>query len=205
MEITVYNTAGTKEKVEKVSVKKDPLDPHLVWLLVKYQDRCAHEYTASSKTRSDVRGGGAKPHRQKGTGRARAGTNSSPLKVGGGVTFGPSPRTPKYKINRKVVIKALKSLWFNILDKVVIFDALSLDKISTKTVQQVFFKILKVNKFNKIGLILDSDEDVLIKSAANIKGVSLVYVNNLNASVLLSSEKIIVSKKAYGYIKERVL
>jgi large subunit ribosomal protein L4 len=158
--------------------------------------------TQSTKTKSEVRGGGKKPYRQKGTGRARHGSIRSAQWIKGGVIFGPKPRSFKYTLPRKVRRLALKSaLTSKAVDKdVIVLDALSLDEIKTK-------KMVKVLNALKAGgntaLIVMQGKDFNVeRSARNIPGVTMALVNTINAYDILKHEKFIVTKAAVGSIEE---
>ena len=139
----IYNI--NKEKVSQIELDEKvfgcEIKTHLLYEAVKMQLANRRAGTASTKGRSQVRGGGKKPWRQKGTGRARAGTIRSPLWTGGGVVFGPLPRNYSYKVNKKVKMSALRSALSIKLkeDKLLILDNFNLPEIKTKT----FVAILK--------------------------------------------------------------
>ncbi|WHH61688.1 50S ribosomal protein L4 [Petroclostridium sp. X23] len=157
--------------------------------------------TQNTKTRAEVRGGGIKPWRQKGTGRARQGSIRSPQWVGGGVALGPKPRSYRYSLNKKVKRLALKSaLSSKVLDnELLVLDALSMDAIKTKE----FAKILSnLNVDSKALVVLPEKNEVVIKSASNIPGVTTTLVNTLNVYDILNHDKFIVTKDAIAKIEE---
>ena len=159
--------------------------------------------TVSTKTRSQVRGGGRKPWQQKGTGRARAGSNSSPLWKGGGVIFGPKPKTVRIKLNKKERRLALQTLLYNKKNKILIIDSLETELMEAKTKQ--FLKIsenCKINLNQKV-LIIVSNKLVSLKLATqNLKNVELILASNLNTVSLLKAKQIILTPLAINDIKE---
>jgi large subunit ribosomal protein L4 len=157
--------------------------------------------TSSTKTRAEVRGGGRKPWRQKGTGRARAGTRRSPLWTGGGVVFGPQPRDYSYKLPRKVRRLAMKSaLSSKILDNnIIIVDELKLDEPKTKNI----VKILEALKTGKNTLLVTADADPYItRSARNIPGVKSLRADFLNVYDILRYETLLITKDAVAMVEE---
>ena len=159
--------------------------------------------TVSTKTRSEVRGGGRKPWRQKGTGRARAGSNRSPLWKGGGVIFGPKPRTISFKLNKKERRLALQTLLYNKKNNILIIDNLENQITESKT--KIFVKVCKecnINLEHQI-LIVVSKKTIPLKLATqNIKNVELISASNLNTFSLLKAKQIIVTSSAINDIKE---
>jgi large subunit ribosomal protein L4 len=159
--------------------------------------------TVSTKTRSEVRGGGAKPWRQKGTGRARAGSNRSPLWKGGGVIFGPKPKTVSLKLNKKERRLALQTLLYNKKNNILIIENLETELIESKT--KNFLKICNncsVNLNQKI-LVIVSKKAVPLKLATqNLKNVELISASNLNTFSLLKAKQIILTPSAINDIKE---
>nr|NP_043616.1 ribosomal protein L4 [Trieres chinensis]P49546.1 RecName: Full=Large ribosomal subunit protein uL4c; AltName: Full=50S ribosomal protein L4, chloroplastic [Trieres chinensis]CAA91648.1 50S ribosomal protein L4 [Trieres chinensis] len=159
--------------------------------------------TISTKTRSEVRGGGRKPWRQKGTGRARAGSSRSPLWKGGGVIFGPKPRKIILKLNKKERKLALQTLLYNKRNNISIIDNLetNLDLPKTKT----FYSLCKnceINLDQKI-LIIVGEKTIPLKLATrNIKNVELILASNLNTFSLLKAKQILMTPLAVKDIKE---
>jgi large subunit ribosomal protein L4 len=159
--------------------------------------------TLSTKTRSEVRGGGRKPWKQKGTGRARAGSNRSPLWKGGGVIFGPKPKSTSIKLNKKERQLALQTLLYNKKNNILIIDNLEneLDQLKTKN----FLKICNdcsIDLEKKV-LVIVSKKTVSLKlSTQNIKNVELILASNLNTFSLLKAKQIILTSLAINDIKE---
>lgn len=157
--------------------------------------------TQSTKTRTEVRGGGIKPWRQKGTGRARQGSIRAPQWTGGGVALGPKPRDYRYKLNKKVRRLAVKSALSAKAEanEIIVIDGLKMDEIKTKTMASLLKKI----GADKKSLIVtkESDENVY-RSARNIKNVKVSYVDVLNTYEILNAEKFVASKDAIEKIGE---
>ena len=159
--------------------------------------------TVSTKTRSEVRGGGRKPWKQKGTGRARAGSNRSPLWKGGGIIFGPKPRTKIYKLNKKERRLALQTLLYNKKNNILLIDNLenNFDKPKTKE----FCKICKncnIDLNQKILIIVSKKINSLKLSVQNIKNVELILASNLNTLSLIKAKQVIITPLALNELKE---
>jgi len=159
--------------------------------------------TVSTKTRSEVRGGGRKPWKQKGTGRARAGSNRSPLWKGGGVIFGPKPKKVFLKLNKKERRLALQTLLYNKKNNILIIENLENEITEPKT--KNFLKICKdcaINLNQKILVIVSNKTLPLKLSTQNLKNVELISASNLNTLSLLKAKQIILTPLAINYIKE---
>lgn len=157
--------------------------------------------TQSTKTRSEVSGGGIKPWRQKGTGRARQGSIRATQWIKGGIALGPKPRDYSYSLNKKVKRVALKSALSSkvIENEIKVIEDLKIDEIKTKTV----VSMLKNLDVNTKALIVTCDkDDVVVKSAKNIKGVDTTFVNVLNVYDILSHDQLIIAKDAISKIEE---
>jgi len=160
--------------------------------------------TSSTKTRSEVSGGGRKPWRQKGTGRARAGSNRSPLWRGGGSIFGPKPKTIKHKLNKKERQLALKTVLagkYSTMTTVIKDFENSLETPSTKKILQVF-KNCNIELNKKTLLIVDEKPEQLKLSIRNIKNIELSSASNLNTFNLLAAEQIVLTPSALSKIQE---
>ena len=157
--------------------------------------------TQSTLTRSEVSGGGAKPWRQKGTGRARQGSTRSPQWTHGGIALGPKPRKYKVTLNKKVKRLAMKSALSSKVaeSEMMILNKLELEEIKTKVMVEVFTK-LKTGK--KVLLVLPENNDVIYKSARNIEGVKVVTVNTLCVYDILNCSNMVVLKDAAKKIEE---
>ena len=161
------------------------------------------QQTVSTKTRSEVRGGGRKPWQQKGTGRARAGSNRSPLWKGGGVIFGPKPKTVSLKLNKKERRLALQTLLYNKKNNILIIKDLedSLKETKTKNFLEIC-KNCQIDLNQKI-LVIVSKKTVSLKlSTQNIKNVELILASNLNTFSLLKAKQILITPLAINDIKE---
>ena len=159
--------------------------------------------TVSTKTRSEVRGGGRKPWKQKGTGRARAGSNRSPLWKGGGVIFGPKPKKVFLKLNKKERRLALQTLLYNKKNNILIIENLENEITEPKT--KNFLKICKdcaVDLNQKILVIVSNKTIPLKLSTQNLQNVELISASNLNTLSLLKAKQIILTPLAINYIKE---
>lgn len=160
--------------------------------------------TASTKTRGDVRGGGAKPYRQKGTGRARMGTNRSPLKRGGGTVFGPHPRDYSYRMPKKAKWLALSSALAakHADEEITIIDKLTVSEPKTKSVVELL-KGLGIK--NSVLMIIPEKDENLELAARNIPGVDVSRVSELNVYSLLSHERLLIANDAIDKMKKAYL
>lgn len=157
--------------------------------------------TQSALTRSEVSGGGKKPWRQKGTGRARQGSTRAPQWTHGGVVFAPKPRDYRFSVNKKVRRLAMKSAFSSKVaaEELVVLDDLKLDAIKTKEVVKVL-TALETGK--KVLLVLPENNDVLYRSARNIAGVKVSTVNTLNVYDILNCDTMLVLKDSVAKIEE---
>merc|ERR1712087_1056695 len=159
--------------------------------------------TVATKTRSEVRGGGRKPWQQKGTGRARAGSNRSPLWKGGGVIFGPKPKTVSLKLNRKERRLALQTLLYNKKNNVIVIENLdnTLQESKTKNFLQIC-KNCNIDLNQKVLLIVSKKTLPLKLATQNLKNVELILASNLNTFSVLKAKQIILSSLSINDIKE---
>tara|TARA_B100000795_G_scaffold270007_1_gene261823 strand:+ start:4627 stop:5274 length:648 start_codon:yes stop_codon:yes gene_type:complete len=159
--------------------------------------------TVSTKTRSEVRGGGRKPWRQKGTGRARAGSNRSPLWKGGGVIFGPKPRTFNYKVNRKERRIALQTLLYSKRNQVLLINNLEEEFTNPKTKEfTTLCNNCSIQLDCKTLFVVSQKTKALLLASKNIKNIELISVSDLNTLSLLKSKQIVITTKALNYMKE---
>lgn len=159
--------------------------------------------TVSTKTRSEVRGGGRKPWRQKGTGRARAGSNRSPLWKGGGVSFGPKPRKITLKLNKKERRLAFQTLLYNKKNNILIIENLENEITEPKT--KNFLKVCQncsITLDQKVLVIVSKKTTSLKLVTQNLTNVELISASNLNTLSLLKAKQIILTPLAINYIKE---
>ncbi len=157
--------------------------------------------TQSTLTRSEVSGGGKKPWRQKGTGRARQGSTRAPQWYHGGIALGPKPRDYGFSINKKVRRLAMKSALSSKVaaDEMIVLESLSLDAIKTKEIAAV---LSAIDAGKKTLIVLPEKNDVIYKSARNIAGVKTTLVSTLNVYDILNCDKIVVLKDAASKIEE---
>ena len=201
--VAVYNMEGAKtgsmevsEAIFAAEVNKAVLHQVVVNYLANQR-----QGTQSTKTRTEVRGGGIKPWRQKGTGRARQGSIRAPQWTGGGVALGPKPRDYRYSVNKKVKKIALKSALSAKYEAYEIFviEDLKRDEIKTATIA----KMLKGLEISSKALIVTAEcDENIYKSARNIKGVTPTYVGTLNTYEVLKHDKLILSKEAVAKLEE---
>lgn len=201
--VALYNVAGTQVGEIELSESVFGIEPnqHVLHDAVVMQQASQRQGTHAVKGRSEVRGGGRKPWKQKGTGRARQGSIRSPQWVGGGVVFGPTPRSYAYKLPKKVRRLAIRSaLSSKVLgNEIVVLDTLSLNQPKTKE----FVSILKNLKVERKALIvaLDYDQNVAL-SARNIPGVKFVTAEGINVLDVLAYDKLIMTKDAVAKVEE---
>ena len=158
--------------------------------------------TRAQKTRSEVSGGGAKPWRQKGTGRARAGTIRSPLWRSGGVTFAARPQDHSQKVNRQMYRAALRSIFSELVrqDRLVVVSELSLSEPRTKQALQLLKDVSAEQ--GRVLFVVDQDDRNLGLATRNLPYVALTTVAGISPSVLVASEKVVISKAALSRIEE---
>jgi large subunit ribosomal protein L4 len=163
----------------------------------------ARQGTVSTKTRAEVRGGGRKPWRQKGTGRARAGSNRSPLWRGGGVIFGPKPRDYSLKMNRKERRLALRTALQSRADDLIVVQDFA-DKLPRPKTKEMAAALLAwgVEPGSKVLLILGERDETVYLSARNIENLRLISAANLNVFDLLAADQIVATTSAIAKIQE---
>jgi len=186
-----------------LKVAKEETASHIVHRALVRQMNNARQGTASAKTRAEVRGGGRKPYRQKGTGRARAGSTRSPLWRGGGVIFGPKPRDYSTKMNRKERRLALRTaLQSRTADLIVVEDfASQLSRPKTKELVEAMTR-WGVNSGEKVLLIVGDRDDNVYLSARNVPTLKLIGASGLNVYDLLNADKIVATASALTKIQE---
>lgn len=201
--VNVYNTLG--EEVGEIELNDNvfgiEINQYAMHEAVKSHLANKRQGTQSAKTRSEVRGGGRKPWRQKGTGRARQGSIRAPHWVGGGVTFAPKPRDYGYKLPKKTRKLAMKSaLSSKVLNnEIIVLEELNLDIPKTKEI----VKLLENIKAEKKALIvLDERNENIIKSAKNIPNIETTLVNTLNVYDILNYDSFIITKAAAKKVEE---
>lgn len=157
--------------------------------------------TQSALTRSEVSGGGRKPWRQKGTGRARQGSTRAPQWYHGGVVFAPKPRDYRFSVNKKVRRLAMKSAFSTKAQssEIIVVDSIALDAIKTQAIAKM---LNAVGSEKKALIVLPSVDEKVIKSARNIVGVKTAQVNELNVYDILNADKLVIAKDALAKIEE---
>ncbi len=200
--VSVYNIEGNKVGDMELNdaVFGVEVNEHLVHMAVVSQLANKRQGTQSAKTRSEVSGGGRKPWRQKGTGRARQGSTRAPQWTGGGIVFAPKPRDYSFKMNKKEKNLALKSVLTSKVaeDKLIVLDSISFDEIKTKKMVAVLNNL----KADKALVVLNDNDKNVILSAKNIPDVKTALTNTINVYDILKYDKLIVTKDAVATIEE---
>lgn len=203
--IDVYDI--NRAKVGETTLRDDifgiPVQGHIMHEVVTMQLACRRSGTASTKGRSEVRGGGHKPWRQKGTGRARVGSNRSPLWRGGGVVFGPKPRSYAYKVPKKVRRLALKMALSSKLanGQLLILDQYPFEAPKTKE----FVKVLENLQVDKALFIIAGEDEVLTLSSRNVPYIQVMRTEGLNVYDILKYDYLVVFQPAISQIEERLV
>jgi len=205
VDCTVKNWEGeeTGQATLNLRVAKEESAAHIVHRAMVKQMTNARQGTASTKTRSEVRGGGRKPWRQKGTGRARAGSNRSPLWRGGGVIFGPKPRDFQVKMNRKERRLALRTAFQSRSEDLIVVEDFAEQMPQPKT-KELLGAMTRwgINPESKILLILPQREEMVYLSARNLSTVKLILATHLNVYDILAADKIVTTSSALAKIQE---
>ena len=201
--ISVYDMTGKQTGTMELNAEIFGIEPNVAVMHSAVINYLANQRqgTQSTKTRSEVSGGGRKPWRQKGTGHARQGSTRSPQWTHGGIALGPKPRSYRFALPKKVRRLALKSAFSSkvMADEMLVLESLSLEEIKTKTI---------VNMLNALGadrkvlLVLPEKDEKVILSARNIPGVKTALVNTLNVYDILNCDKFIVVKDAVAQLEE---
>jgi len=195
------NEAGKAALDLKVAKESSATD--LVHRAVLRQLAHARQGTASTLTRAEVAGGGRKPYKQKGTGRARQGSIRTPLRPGGGVVFGPKPRTYNLAMNRKERRLALRTALMSRVADIIVVEGFGADLDTPKT-QAITAALarLGIEAGAKVLVILDNPSEVLRKSTRNLEKLKLIAADQLNVFDLLNASHLLVSKEALAKIQE---
>ncbi len=200
--VAVYNMEGNEVGSIELndSIFGVKINEHLVHMAVLQQLANKRQGTQKAKTRSEVRGGGRKPWRQKGTGHARQGSIRAPQWKGGGVVFAPTPRDYSFKLNKKEKRAALKSVLTSKVEegKFIVLDDLRLDEIKTKK----FVQVMNNLKLEKALVVLNDMDTNVIASARNIPTVKTAQTNELNVFDALKYDTMVVTKAAVETIEE---
>ncbi len=211
MKFPVYNKKS--EQVKEMELTKRlfgvAIKPEVIHQVVIAQAANSREVLAHTKTRAEVRGGGKKPWKQKGTGRARHGSTRSPIWVGGGVTFGPrNERNFTQKVNKKQKQLALAMCLSQLADQktLVIFDKLDNEAGKTKELgawlKEVKTKIASVKDSKKFLLVMDAKNDKLTRSAKNLKGITTISATSLNCVDLLKADALLATEAAIATLEK---
>lgn len=201
--VNVYNQLG--EVVGDIELNEAifgvEVNEHVVYEVVKNHLANRRQGTQSAKTRAEVRGGGRKPWRQKGTGRARQGSIRAPQWKGGGVVFAPKPRSYRYSVPKKVRRLAMRSvLSSKVLEgELRILDALTVDAFSTKKAKEIL-KNLRLE--TKTMIVLPEGNEMIVKSFANLPKVETVVVDYMNVYDLMRFDNLVIVKDALSKIEE---
>ena len=201
-ELSVFNIDGTE--AEKITASEEifnvKVNPCIIHDVITQQLALKRKGTASTKTRCEVRGGGRKPWKQKGTGRARAGTIRSPLWRGGGVTFGPKPRKYGTELPKKVKKLALKGIFsLAVADgKLGLIDNFKLNQPKTKELAGILVK------FPCKKLLLISDDKDIMRASRNIPKVKTINSHNVNAYDLMNCDRILMSKDIFLNLESKM-
>ena len=201
--ISIYDMTGKQTGTMELNAEIFGIEPNVAVMHSAVINYLANQRqgTQSTKTRSEVSGGGRKPWRQKGTGHARQGSTRSPQWTHGGIALGPKPRSYRFALPKKVRRLALKSAFSSkvIAGEMLVLESLTVEEIKTKTI---------VNMLNALGadrkvlLVLPAKDEKVILSARNIPGVKTALVNTLNVYDILNCDKFIVVKDAVAQLEE---
>lgn len=201
--VAVLNMQGKEVGKQELSEAVFGIKPNVSVMndMVKNYLANQRQGTQSALTRAEVSGGGKKPWRQKGTGRARQGSTRAPQWTHGGIVFAPKPRDYSYTLNKKVKRLAMKSALSSKArdNELIVLDAITTDAYKTKTIAEM---LKAVSSERKALIVLDTVDEKVIASARNIPGVKTAQVNTLNVYDILNADKFIVVKDAVAKIEE---
>ncbi len=203
MKTNVYNMAGAQVGEIELSQEIFGIEPNVSVMhdVVKNHLANCRQGSQSALTRAEVSGGGKKPWRQKGTGRARQGSTRAPQWTHGGVVFAPKPRDYSYRLNKKTRRLALKSALSAkaASQDVVVIDAIKMDEIKTKT----FKNFLNAVNVERKALVITAEADkAVVMSARNIPGVTTTFANLINVYDILNADKLVLDQAALAKIEE---
>ena len=200
--VKVYNIEGKEVGSMELNdaIFGVEVNSHLMHMAVVQQLANKRQGTQSALTRAEVRGGGRKPWRQKGTGHARQGSTRAPQWKGGGVVFAPKPRDYSFKMNKKEKALAIKSALTTRVqaDKIYVLDGISFDEIKTKKMVAVMDNL----KLDKALVVLDKKDDNVILSARNIPTVRTALTNAINVYDIVKYDALVITKDAVAQIEE---
>ena len=200
--VAVYNMEG--KEVDSIELNDSifgvEINEHLVHMAVLQQLANNRQGTQKAKTRSEVRGGGRKPWRQKGTGHARQGSTRAPQWTGGGVVFAPVPRDYSFKLNKKEKRAALKSALTSRVqeNKLIVIDELKFNEIKTKN----FVNVMNNLNLNKAYVVINENDQNVVLSARNIPTVKTALTNTINTYDIMNGGTVVLTKDAVKTIEE---
>ncbi|MGX7025762.1 50S ribosomal protein L4 [Vagococcus hydrophili] len=201
--VALFKQDGTQNGEVTLNEAIFGIEPNenVVYDAIIMQRASLRQGTHAVKNRSAVRGGGRKPWRQKGTGRARQGSIRSPQWRGGGVVFGPTPRSYSYKLPKKVRRLAIKSVLSEKVaeNKLVVVEGLSFDAPKTKEFKQV---LTNLSVDTKVLVVLESGNDFAALSGRNLPNVSIVESNNVSVLDVVAADKMLITKAALTHVEE---
>lgn len=208
VELNIVDASGAKAGTKSVSAVvfgSEEVAGQILHQAVRYERNKKRAGTHKTKTRTEVAGGGAKPFRQKGTGRARAGSNSSPIWVGGGTAHGPKPRSYAFSMNKKERLRALRDTVSakRVEEKLLVIKDFGLSEIKTKAAAEVLSK-LGLAAGTKAFVILSPESEVAAKSLRNIAGIKVSSVAALNVYDILNAEFLIIEESQLEALEARL-
>ncbi|UDM32364.1 50S ribosomal protein L4 [Lentilactobacillus laojiaonis] len=202
-DVALFKQDGSQNGTVSLNDSIFAIEPneHVVFDTILMQRASMRQGTHAVKNRSAVRGGGKKPWRQKGTGRARQGSIRSPQWVGGGVVFGPTPRSYAYHLPRKVTRLAMKSVLSAKVndDKLVVMDSLQFDAPKTKEFKEM---LEKLNVTTKTLVVLEDNNENTVLSARNLANVKVIAAKEVNVLDVANSDKVVTTKAALSQVEE---
>lgn len=201
--VKVFNQDGSQNGEIELNDDVFAIEPneHVIYDVIMMQRASKRRGTHAVKNRSAVRGGGKKPWRQKGTGRARQGSIRSPQWVGGGVVFGPTPRSYAYKLPRKVRRLALRSSLSRKVanEAFIVMDTMTFEQPKTKAFKDM---LNNVNADEKVLIVIDKDNETAVRSARNLANVTIVDENHVNVYDLENNNKVVITRSALAKVEE---
>ena len=206
IELQIINSSGSNVGKKQVAshVFDESVPASLLHQVVRWQRACWRAGTHAAKTRKEVSGGGAKPWKQKGTGRARAGSNTSPVWVGGGVAHGPKPRKYDFKINKRDRKKALAGAIASRKNDghLVVLDSFGLSEVKTQKAVEIL-KSIGLNN-TKVLIVLPEYNDAVFKSLRNVPSVKVIDAKAINVYDILAHEYLLVIADAFSSIEDKI-
>ena len=205
MKLEIYNQKGKKIS-KQADLNKDVFginpNEHSIYLSVKSEMASKRQGTSKSKSRSEVRGTGSKPWKQKGTGRARIGSIRNPSRPGGGTAFGPEPRNYNLKVNKKVKTIARKSILSSkfAAKSIMILDKINIDKPKTKSFNEIVKNLGLESK--KVTFLIGEKDDVVYMSSRNLHNINTYLVNTVSNYDLINNEVVVLDQKSLEFFNK---